>query len=100
MSWQSPRMAELREEQARIWEIRLRIEKRYKRLRSFSPAMRKHFAERDIRAAMVAAGLPLPVRISDEEKVDRMASLVRRDRSWLTGMEPRLRAAVLERLGA
>jgi hypothetical protein len=81
MSLMGNRYEELREQDARRWQIRLRIEKRYKRLRSFSPAMRRHFAERDIRAAMVEAGLPLPAQLSFGEMVQRHVQWARRDPS-------------------
>jgi hypothetical protein len=95
MSLMGQRYDELRAQEARKWDIRRRIEHRYARLKSFSPAMRKHFAERDIRAALVEAGLPLPRESSFEERVQRYVAFARRDRKLLKGLDPKLRAAVL-----
>jgi len=98
MSWKSPRMLELEEQRYRASTIRFRIERHYGRMRSFSRVAREALADRDVRAALAHAGLPVPAKITFDETVVRMASLVRRDKSWLKGMEPRLRAAVLVRL--
>ena len=101
MSLLPKRMQELNAQRARECDIRRRIERQYRRMRSFSPAMRKAFAERDIRAAMVAAGLPLPVEISAEEKLRRHVDWARRDATHLKHISDMpLRRAVIAALEA
>ncbi len=100
MSLMGARYDELHAQRVAEWTIRRRIERRYAALKSFSPAMRKHFAERDIRAAMVLAGLPLPAEVSFEDKARRIAAMARRNRSWLKGLDPAMKAAVLANLNA
>lgn len=95
----SQRMRELREQDSQAWTLRLRIERRYAGLKSFSPAMRKHFAERDIQAAMVAAGLPLPVRLSFDELVQRHVHWERRSPGHIKAIRDMpLRRAVIAAL--
>ena len=78
--------------------IRVRIERHYRNMRSFSVAARQTLAERDIRAALLDAGLPLPSVLTFEEKVERQADMVRRDRGWLKLLRGAMRTAVLARL--
>ncbi len=89
-----------REREDAIWRIRRRVERHWSRMKSVSPAMRKYFAERDIRAAMIAAGLPLPVALSFDELVRRYVIFGRRDRKLLKRLDPKLKAAVVAILDA
>lgn len=98
MSMMGERYDELREIAVRTAVIRVRIEKRYAKLKSFSPVMRRAFAERDVAVALVAAGLPLPWKISSEEKLQRALYMVRRDRSWTKMLSPEMRRAVFAEL--
>ena len=78
MSLLGARQDELNAQRLADGKIRRRIERRYAALKSFSPAMRKHFADRDIRAALSAAGLPLPVQLSFDDLVQRHVHWERR----------------------
>lgn len=96
MSLPGRRRDELREQQSRITRIRQRIERRYALLKSFSPAMRKHFADRAVTVAMAAAGLPMPQVLSFEERVQRHLVLSRGERDYAnTIVDAKVRAAVL-----
>jgi len=75
--------------------IRRRIERHWARMKSISPAMRKHFAEREVRVALVEAGLPLPVVVPFEELVARHLYLCRRDPAhYRTIYDRKIKAAV------
>lgn len=96
MSWKTPRMIELEEQRYRATSIRLRVERHYRKMRSFSRVAREALAERDIRAALLAEGLPVPVKLTFEEKVQRHAHFSRRDPAHVKSISDlRLRRAVI-----
>jgi hypothetical protein len=96
MSLMGKRSDELQAQRMTEATIRRRVGRHWSRMKSFSPAMRRHFAEREVRAAMVEAGLPLPEELSFGEKVQRHVYLARRDRAHVkTISDLSLRRAVI-----
>lgn len=89
MNWKSPRLLELEEQRRRVNTIQFRIDRHYRRMRSFSRVAREALVERDFRVALLAAGLPVPPKVSSEEKLARAIHWLRRD--------PKTAAAVLDK---
>jgi hypothetical protein len=81
-------------------QIQWRIQRRYGKLKSFSPAMRRYFADADIRKALLAAGLPVPQVHVDH--IEQRARIYRElhGPNWLTRVHPRFREAWLSHLAA
>lgn len=101
MSLMGARYDELHGQRVAEGKIRRRIERRYAALKSFSPAMRKQFADREIRAALVAVGLPLPVQVSFDELVQRHVHWERRTPGHIKSIHDMpLRRAVIAALEA
>lgn len=80
-----------RVEEARI---RARITRHYARFKSFSRVARERLIERDVRAALLAAGLPVRQPVDKQEQLRRAVHMVRRDPTWIKMLPPEVRPAV------
>lgn len=78
--------------------IRRRVTLHYSRFRSFSRVARERMIERDVLAALVAAGLPVPERVSAAELARRDARMISKDPGWAKLLDPARRVAAFTAL--